>query len=173
VPIDPGVHTVSAAAVGREPWSTSVHMEPQTGTLQVTVPLLPPVLSAKPAAPPPPAKPSPRDSAGSTQRGIGLIAGGVGLAGLIVGGVLGLRAKSTYDDSNSGGHCLSDNQCDATGREDRSNAYSLATASTVVVIGGAAALGGGAIVYATTPGEATVNVTPNARTLGFSLTAIW
>jgi hypothetical protein len=68
--------------------------------------------------------------------------------------VLGLAAKSKYDSSNSDGHCLPDDQCDATGKDRRSNAYGLATASTIVVIVGAAALAGGVVLYLTAPREA-------------------
>ncbi|MEJ7728695.1 MAG: hypothetical protein WKG00_05725 [Polyangiaceae bacterium] len=36
VPVDPGSHTVSAAAMGRKPWAVSIHLEPgQKGTLYV------------------------------------------------------------------------------------------------------------------------------------------
>jgi hypothetical protein len=163
VPLDPGVHTVGATAVGHKDWSTTVTLDPHVGTLQVTVPELGPA----PSPPLPDATQSPpsapQANTGSTRRWIGVVTAGVGVAGLLVGGVLGLRAKSTYDDSNAFDHCLPDNECDAAGKQDRSSAFSLATGSTVAMALGAAAVAGGAVLYFTAPRDALVSVAPTAR----------
>ncbi|HEV3190442.1 MAG TPA: hypothetical protein VGY54_08090, partial [Polyangiaceae bacterium] len=72
-----------------------------------------------------------------------------GVAAVLGGTVYALRAKATYDDSNLGGHCLPDNQCDRTGKQDRSDANSMATIATIGMGAGAAAIAAGAIVFFT------------------------
>jgi len=71
-------------------------------------------------------------------------------AGAVVGTIFALRAKSKYDASNAG-HCLPDNECDATGQRDRADAMSTATAATVAFVASAAALTAGAVLYFTAP----------------------
>ncbi len=190
LPVDPGVHTVSASAPGRAAWSTSVQVPSVPGTLQVTIPVLDP-LPAEPApiapvpapeptpvlvAPTPasslaptspaPAAPAPSSSAAlGTQRILGLAASALGLVGVGVGTYFALRAKSTYDGAVSDGHCSTSHLCDATGLQERSDAYSQATVATVAVSLGAVALVGGGVLYFTAPSERafSVGVTPSAR----------
>lgn len=166
-PIDPGVHTVSASAPGREAWSVSI----QVGTLPiattVNVPLLEP---ARPTTPTPAAAtaddvttadssvtssstfanvPSTPAASPSGVRIAAISAGALGVAAIAVGGFLGLNAKSTYDRSNDDGHCDARNQCDAVGRDARADASSQAMASTLAFTGGVALLATAVIVFVT------------------------
>jgi serine/threonine-protein kinase len=88
-------------------------------------------------------------STGQTQRVVGLTVGGAGLAGLVVGVIVGLDAKSKYDDATSS--CGSNLCASPSGYAEVKSAQNLATAADVSLIVGAAALGAGAIVFFTAP----------------------
>jgi serine/threonine-protein kinase len=161
VPVDPGVHTVAASAPGFRPWTTTVQLPTRPDTLEVTVPLLDPAPGTPATASPASSSPSPSESPppparrGSTQRIVGLVVAGAGVVGLGIGTYFALHAKSTYDASNAGGHCLPDDECDATGTQDRNDAKSMANIATVTMAVGAAAVVGGALLYWMSPrGEA-------------------
>jgi hypothetical protein len=97
---------------------------------------------------------------GQTQRTVGLVIGGAGVAGIVVGAIVGIAAKARYDDvtrSCNGNVCPS-----ATGVEELNSAMSMARAATVSLVAGAAALAGGAIVFFTAPRPKT----SSAPTLG-------
>jgi hypothetical protein len=117
---------------------------------------------------PDPARPSPM---GFTQRRVGLVVGGTGLAGLLAGAVLGIRAKATYDDALAhcpGGHA----PCDPVGVRMGKTANTEAAAATAAFIAGGALAAGGVAIYLTTPkGRLTfgVGVVP----VGISARATW
>jgi hypothetical protein len=158
VPMDPGLHIVSASAPGRKGWSTSVDLPANGAAAKVIVPPLVPL-------------PSEGSRPGGAQRFVGIAVGATGVVALGVATVLSFDAKSTYDASNSGGHCLPNNECDSTGTTDRNDASSLATAATVLFAVGAGAVASGAIVYFTAPKgmTRTVAVTPALARGGGSL----
>ncbi len=182
VPLDPGIHTLSARAPGHRPWSTTIRLPPGPTTLSVTVPIL--ETAADPESPTPmPAPVIPTDAATTgqippptpvvptdrrattpgywtTQRSLGVALAGAGVVGLVVGGIFSLEAKSTYDTSNSG-PCNASNVCSQAGLDDRSSARNMATVATVVMGVGAAALVGGVVTFFTAPRRGpAVTVTP-------------
>lgn len=111
------------------------------------------------------ATPSGPSSDGSTQRMAGFVLGGAGALGVVIGGIVGIVAKSTYDhalNSECGPSVgLSDaNKCFAKGGQDVQSAHDLATVSTVGFVGGALLLGGGAYLYFTAPKSVDVSVGP-------------
>jgi hypothetical protein len=179
IPLDPGIHTISAQAPGRKSWSVTVNLAAEPATLQVTVPVL--EVDAPVAAPLPlPGSAAPTAGAGessptpshywNTRRWIGVTAAGAGAIGLIVGGVFSLQAKSSYDASNSGS-CNASNICSQPGMNDRSHAESLATVATVAMGVGAAALAAGAITFFTATGHPAkltpvAGASPHGATLG-------
>jgi len=97
----------------------------------------------------PPVQPATQVNWG-TQRTLALVVGGVGVVGIVVGSVLGLSAKSTYDDSAQ--YCKG-NTCTAPGITARNDAFSKATGATVAFVLGTAAIGGGAVLWFTAPNQ--------------------
>jgi hypothetical protein len=172
VPVDPGVHTVTAHAPAHATWQGRVTIDPGRLVAVITVPPLEPERAAEPRAAPvatavtPPSTglpPAPRDAApevaatqqgssGDGQRAAGLVTAGVGVVSVGVGIALGFLAKSHLDDSNSSNHCMPDNRCDTYGTEARHQALDTATASTAVFIAGGVLLVGGLVLYFTAPG---------------------
>jgi len=93
----------------------------------------------------------PAESDGSGQRTLGLALGGAGAAGLIVGGVFGLLAKTTYDHAVSECQGSRVSACGPGALSDGSSAHTQALVSTVAFVAGAALLAGGAYFYFTAP----------------------
>jgi hypothetical protein len=159
IPVDPGTHTVSASAPGRKAWeATVVASEKQVSKLSVPVleaADVPAGSEAKPSASSPPSSaPAPvarsaeeePAKAGGTQRTLGLVVGGVGIAGIGASLVLGALAKGQYDDAE----CPNDICSPAAGAE-RDGAWTKATISSIAFGVGAAALAGGAVLFFTAP----------------------
>ncbi len=95
---------------------------------------------------------------GNLQQPLGLVLGGVGLAGLALGGVFAALAK--YDHA-LGGECGGDlGTCSAAGGSDGRSAQTQATVSTIALIGGGVLLGTGAVIYFTAPGNGQVSLGP-------------
>lgn len=199
LPLDPGSHTVTATAPGHKSWSSTVQIAAGEQPDPVTVPALAPEASAPvpiestrdrssadPAAGETPPDHRPIDRAapaqfeagphrGEGQRIAGLTIAGVGLAGIVVGAVYSLEAKAAYDQSNTGGHCLSDNECDPTGKNDRSRANSMAFVATIAMGAGAVGAAGGAILFfaAPKPGPPTVAIAPTPKGGSLRLAWVW
>lgn len=104
LPIDPGEHTITLVAADGQKTEEKVTLSPGEArdfTPRLPAPAAPPpatsaaASSAAPAAPPPPGPP-PRSPT------LGYVIGGVGLAGLVVGGVTGALAFSRKKDVDSG-----------------------------------------------------------------------
>jgi hypothetical protein len=155
IPVDPGTHVVEATAPGRRPWRSQADVSGPGAKASVEVPALeseaPPAAASATTpktttttATPPPPPPSP----GSTQRLLGWIAGGVGLASLGTGSVFGLVANSKKNDAAS--HC-SGTQCDSTGISLLNDARTAATFSTITFAAGGALLAGGVVLLLTAP----------------------
>lgn len=122
----------------------------------------------------PPPAPS-RPEGGSVQRPVGLVVGGVGLAGLALGGVFAALAKSTD------AHALSDEcggnptTCSAAGARDGARAHAQARAATIALVGGGVLLGAGAVIYFTAPGghRASLGATGGAGRASLSLGGVF
>jgi hypothetical protein len=120
-------------------------------------------------------------SRGSVQRAAGIAVGGAGVVGLVVGSVLGLMSKSTYDHALSSecgaaaGFSAEPKTCTQAGYKDVQSAHGQATASTVGFIAGAALLGGGACLYFAAPkgDDVTVGPTIGAGSVGLTVHARW
>jgi hypothetical protein len=147
LPVDPGSVVVEARAPGKKPWATRVTIQPGPATRVVELPALVTLAVAAPAPVGAPVRAEPRS--GSAQRTLGWLTGGLGLAALAVGGVLGYRAYAL--DKSSKAECRDDepNACTPRGaslREQASAAAQLSTISTVS--GGLLAVGGLTLVIA-------------------------
>ena len=131
----------------------------------------PPVATAPVLAPAP--MPDVPSTPGSGQRIAGLVVGGVGVAGIVVGSVFGIMAKSSWDDAKSLCHNFPTN-CYGNFSSDKSTADGQATVSTVAFIAGGALIAGGVILYLTAP-RATVAVAPSVGlgSAGLNLRGSW
>lgn len=164
VPVDPGAITIEASAPKKKKWSASVDAAQAGRTVTVTVPALedaPAEVASQ--APTPPTTTSgemtgpiaydtamPAPSHVAWQKPTALVAGGVGVAGLVVGTVFVLRAKSKYDDSLA--ECRSSNNlCSPAGVSLRDDARSAGNIATAAYAAGALSLGVGAILWLTAP----------------------
>ncbi|MDB4946883.1 MAG: hypothetical protein JWP97_6417 [Labilithrix sp.] len=163
IPVDPGEHVIAASAPGRLPWEQRARL---ADSQSLTVPALDvaPVASspAASAVVAPPASPPP-SSWWTPLRTAGAISAGVGAAGLVTGAVLGLVAKSEYDDAKaqcSGGTA----GCPRGALADSDSAYGLAAGATAVfVIGAVAAAGGVAVLVLAPPPRENAAVTASVR----------
>jgi hypothetical protein len=164
VPIDPGPHTIEASAPGYRA-RTSTFKADGPSTVARVAPLEP---ELSPTPQPAPLQMGPaldteqRGNGTATQRTLALAAGGIGVAGVVVGSVFGLMSKSAHDDGNA--HCQlgpGGNECDAQGVRSRDDAIRDGNIATAALVVGAAALAGGAVLWLTAPrAEATVAVVP-------------
>lgn len=183
VPVDPGARVMKARADGRKAWTFKVDVPNHPNEVTVDVPELeidPHANDA--AATAAAAKPDEKKRSvsyedatrGDTQRTLGLVAAGIGVAGIGVGAVFGLLSisKKNAADEQCRGPEL--NLCTQKGVDDGDAALQTGNVSTIAFIAGAALAAGGAVLYFTAPDAATpVAITPtfgpNAAAL--SLTA--
>ena len=170
IPTDPGTHVISAKAPGRKAWQLSVTLR-DGASETVSIPRL----EVSPAAATTASaetstqaantssivKSSPPEertasSKGGAQRVVALAAVGVGVAGVVVGSVYGLKSMSEHDESQKtcdGGACD-----DQAGFDALIRARSAGDVSTVAFIAGAASLTAGAILWFTAPSNVRVGV---------------
>lgn len=173
VPVDPGDHTIAASAPGYEPFSTTVTVPPRAANVSVSVPPLKknpegeksatpaPPQGAPPAAPAStdmprteatPPLPVPSEQNGDNQRLAAYVAGGVGVVGIAVGSIFGLRAIGKANDADS--YCPRGYQCDdVLGTSLTDDAKSAARISNIAFAVGGVALVGGAVLYFTAPAK--------------------
>lgn len=163
LPVDPGTHRVEASASGKTPFSVEVETAGPGQTVTVEIPPLADARSGVMLAPtargpirtpkPAPAAASPHnDDGASTRRALALAAGGVGLAGVVVGSIFGLSASSKWSDAQDL-HCRTDTLCDGEGVALTSDAKTAATTSTVGFIVGGAGVAAGVTLFLTTLGK--------------------
>ena len=95
---------------------------------------------------------------GKTQRTVGVALAGVGVAGVVVGSIFGLVAKSTYDGALT--HCPQGangpSGCGTAGHDASQTAHGQALISTIAFIAGGALVAGGAALFFTAPKESRV-----------------
>ena len=166
VAIDPGKQVIDATAPGQQVWTTEVLVEPKAGVTTIRIPSL---VDMKPAVteyvPPKQKLPERVDSAASpdnpeasgfgTQRTVGLVVGGVGLAGIVVGSVFGVKA---IDLGEKGAlNCVAGSPTICASPEAVQFQRDGNTAANIANVGigvGAAALVTGVIVFALAPKSA-------------------
>ena len=147
LPLDPGPHTLVVKAPAKKDWTKTFDV-PQKGAMVVPVPVLE-------DAPPEPALPRGPDAetgptnAGRTQRTIGLVVSGVGVAALGVVAVFGLISMGHKSDVDK--NCSAVNGCNADGAAASESAVHTGNASTGFFIGGAVLVAGGVLLFATAP----------------------
>jgi hypothetical protein len=163
ISLDPGEHTFHFEVEGRPAVDKKlvIHEGEKERHERIVLPAARGAGAAAPAAiaPPAPASPAtppaatPADatpSSWSTQKTLAVVAGGVGVAGLVVGGIFGSIASSKWGDAKNecwGGSCPQYQQA----VNDQSSASSAATVSTIAFIVGGVAVAGGAVLWFTAP----------------------
>jgi hypothetical protein len=138
VPVDPGAHLITASARGKTPWEKWLDVREEGAVYRVTIPAL---------------RDAPRASAraGTGQRALGFVVGGLGLGGLALGAALGALALDHNADSKN--FCLpeSPNRCASEGIALRDSAIAYGNGSTAALALGAALVVSGVIVVVTAP----------------------
>ena len=169
LPVDPGVHAITASAVGKEPWSGSVSVAPGPGTTTLRVPALEAVAVAPIAAVTPlvgatESAVGPAPAPGwSTQRKVALGVGGVGLVGIVVGSVFGAMTLSKVSGTKD--HCSAGEKplCDPAGLKLYDDSKTTANVSNVALAVGGAAVIGGVVLFLTAPAGAAPAKTGSTR----------
>jgi serine/threonine-protein kinase len=156
LPVDPGSYVIAAVAPGKLRWSTTVTVGPAGARVNVNVPELElepeaPLVAAAPAPPAPQltaASPAPSN----TQKLIGIITTGSGVAALAIGGFFGLQAAGRWSDAKA--KCDPYPYCGENGQRLAKDAQSSGTISTITFIAGGALLAGGLVLWLSAPGPA-------------------
>jgi hypothetical protein len=178
IPVDVGPHAIEATAKGFKSFKVTKAVDRDGDSVEVTVPKLESETAATtpettPQTTPPPTTPTTGGKEKSSQRTIGFVVGGVGVAGLAVGAVTGLMAMGKSSDAkkscSQSGPCASKSAVDAA-----DGAKSLGLVSTIAFVGGAVGVAAGAVLVFTAQKEgsktgakppnqkvATVRVTPS------------
>ena len=162
IELDPGEHEFTFQAAGQPPVVQRFVLHQGELNRRETI-VIGPVL----AAPTPDASSSGGPAWGRTA---GLVAGGVGVASLVVGTIFGglaLSAHSSYEQSCGANIGAPPGQCNAAGVSGQSDASTKATVSTIFFIGGGVAAAGGAALFFFMPKSAStqVGVGPGSVTL--------
>jgi hypothetical protein len=139
MPADIGWHKVEATAPGKKAWATTVRIETDGSSASVNVPVL-------------------EDQAGgdaatywNARRVAGVTAGGVGVAGLVLGAAFGGVAISKNNASKADCDPKDPRLCSQAGADARHAAGRLADASTAMLIAGGVAAAAGLTVFLTAP----------------------
>lgn len=168
-PVSRGAHVIRAERPGARPFETRVEVTTPGKAVEVVIP----APASEPAASAPasesgPATSSPvsteaspadeRSSAMPMGRKIALGSAGVGALGLVIGGVLGLRASGQYDDAESICAVANAASCDPISRSRsqslRDDARSSANLATVsLAVGLAAGVTGAVLWFTSAPGD--------------------
>jgi hypothetical protein len=173
LPVDPGAHRVQASAPGRQSWETQVRAAANAPPVVVSVPELSAAGSEAgeavgPVAPPSAEQPSQSPGLG-TQRTLAIAAGGVGVVGVVIGSIYGLKSASKHDEADP--YC--DDAWDCTNQDAfdaAEDARAAGNVSTVAFALGGVGLAAGAVLWFTAPSQeshasASLGVGPGTLTL--------
>jgi hypothetical protein len=155
IPIDAGKRVVEITAPGRKPHRAEITIASDGETFDFQIPLLEPLPKSAPASAEPVHTPSNVVSdrplnRGGTQRTVGWSMGGVGLAALVAGSVLGIQAKRKNDDSKA--ECPREVElCSPKGVALRDDARGYAVGSNIAFAVGGGLLATGFVLLLTAP----------------------
>lgn len=137
IPVDPGEHKIEATAPGYSVWSTTIKIGPERDMQVIEIPAL-----VKEALPPPPPGTGPNPAL----RPAAFAVGGVGVAGLVLGGVFGGLAMSSKSELQK---LCPNNACPAGngGQDKLASAKTKGLISTVGFSVGGAALATGVVLF--------------------------
>ena len=165
--IDAGTHRIEARAPGYKRWQRELTVPAEPGVSNVDVPKL--EAEAKSAGGGPTAGRISRTDAtpGTSQRIAALAVGGLGIAGIGVGGFFGLSAQASLSDSKDA--CNDANYCTPRGVELRNSAGSKALVATVATGVGVAALATAAVLWFTAPKSSQLGQAPSTPNTAWAL----
>jgi hypothetical protein len=156
IPADEGDHPVTAKAPGFAPWQSVAVVKGEAATVSITVPALiraPAASAVAPLATKPganEARPSGSDGLG-TQRIVAIVAGGVGVVGIALGTVFGLKSKSKHDEAAT--YCSGASCTDPAGVTAGNDAHAAGNVATVGMVVGVVGLAAGVTLWFTAPGK--------------------
>jgi hypothetical protein len=176
MPIDPGPHEFTFEASGAPPLTETVILHEGEKDRRETV-----TLAVGPAPDPSTVAPlsgttpgggatdatSRPASTGKAQRVAGIVVGAVGVGGLAVGGIFGTLASSSWKTAQR--ECPDHTGCSSQAMNDRSDAVTRATVSTVGFIAGGVLLASGVVLYLTAPKGDSPRVGFEAKPGGFAV----
>jgi hypothetical protein len=152
LPADKGPHTVVVTTGDGRRWEDSVEIAADGTTVDLRVelpaPKEPPPIPATPVVVVPASETEPATDSARPRRIAGIVVGSAGLAGLAVGGALGVTAIVKKNQSNSEG-CDPTNHCNAGGTDLRWASLRAGDWSTAMLVGGGVALAGGVALFVT------------------------
>ncbi|HEX7670165.1 MAG TPA: hypothetical protein VF395_11300, partial [Polyangiaceae bacterium] len=146
IPADQGEHAVSATAPGHKEWKSVAVVVGEGSTTKISIPpleLAPVESTSTPGA-------EPAKGLGS-QRILAIVAGGVGVVGVGIGTIFGLKSSSDHSEAEkycSGAVCK-----DQRGVTAGNDAHSAGNVSTIGMFIGVAGLAGGAALWFTAPSK--------------------
>jgi hypothetical protein len=148
--VDPGKHVVQARDGARQTSAEITLAEGESKPLALSFQSAGSVANPGPAPAPsgPPADTSNHPGFG-TQKTVALVAGGVGVVGVVLGTVFGLESKSKHDDADK--YCTGSACTDARGVTLKSDARSAGNVSTAMMIVGGVGLASGVTLWLTAP----------------------
>jgi hypothetical protein len=147
LPVDAGRHLVRATAQRRQPREFEIELHEGEASVLAVAPG-PPLETPGTAAPAAgPALPADRGSA-HLLRPLIYSAGGLGIVGLVVGSVFGVRALDAAGSAS--GHCIGD-VCDPVGAAARRDELSNGNAATIAFASGGGLVAAASLLWALTP----------------------
>jgi hypothetical protein len=167
-PLEPGRYRIEASAPGRVSFQKELTLARGGGRLIVQIPNL---LEAAPATESDTSSDASSDTGSEMRFGprriAAVVAGGVGVAGVVTGAIFGLRSMSKHDDAEE--YCDSGRCTDRRGVDLSDQALTAGNVSTIAFAVGAAGLAGGAVLWFT--GE-TNGESATAPSIGVGLTGV-
>ncbi len=162
--LDPGEHAIAVSAPGKQRRTVKVVVPREPSAQLIPIPTLQDAPLSELPSQKARAPVTDAPAAGATQRTVGLVVGGVGIAGIAAGVVFGVLTLQKRDDQST--HCAG-SACDATGAQAHDDAQKYGLVSTIGFGAGAAMVLTGAILYLTAP-HATLHASlgPRGATLG-------
>jgi hypothetical protein len=149
LPVEVGPHRVTARAPGHTERGFDVDL-PEGESVEMIVGPGPLTAPTTPASGAPPSE-TLEPTATSSLRPVAYVVGGLGIVGLGIGTVFGVRAVQAAGDTS--GHCDGD-VCDATGISARHDEQISGNAATIALVSGATFLTAGAALRVLTPSPA-------------------
>jgi hypothetical protein len=148
IPVDPGHHHIEVSAPGYKPFVTIVNVGTDADRQSVVVPVLEHEVMARGST-----SSAANEDSRKTLRYAGFAAGGLGIVGLGLGTVFGLRAIGLNNDSKAG--CDAQSNCDPASFASRNDARAAGNVSTISFVAGGVLLATGATMVVLSRSRAT------------------